>query len=884
MRFTGAIIFLLTVFFHLSVAGQLPFRKAAIHHPPTTSRPAAPLVSVILEVPREHYAAVQKLIEDAGGTVRFQYRYVNGMAAQVPSTLLGQLTRMGLVHNVFKDKQLSLPETPHFNRPGLSVNPQQAVAEATFQRPLTVQALQALEHQTDNYSPLTNNLIGANTFMDNTGHSGEGVIVGIMDSGVSTEAVAVGNRVIGGENFTDDGVPATSPDNAPHGTWVASCVGANAIFGFSNKAIQNAVKRYCPDCVIPNYFGNGIDGIPMVGAAPGALFYALKIFRTDGTTSNSIILAAMDRAIELKEKYNNGDPDGVNLQVINMSFGGATLYAGEDPFFAQLVEQMDDVGIVVVASAGNAGPAGLTGGDPGLAENILTVGASDLATHERIVYDIFYLGPGGGARYRPVDNHIMAEFSSRGPTPDGRHDPEVVAPGKWRYVQHANGRTINWVSGTSFSAPTVAGVAALLLSAQPDATPEQIRGAILAGASTEPLDGQYSAYGDVGFGLVDAWAAYQALLDGAPNPADQGTDYPLVAANIYFSTGETIIQDDQFTAQIHQLAPGERKEFYLNIDPDVSAVKVIVHRVQPNAPASEQNPLFGDDLVLAIHSAKTSKFGNGNYLAGTPVFVSGPATFTVSNYDIDRGVMRITVVGDWTNGGTVDAEIEIQKIHNPDRLGEPQAMTRIFPGETQVFTVDVPEGATLFESSLVWVQDWSTWPTNDLDLIVVAPDGRTYYQGATLDGPEFVRIANPVAGTYELHVVGYTIWKELDGFRLGVQVTTPDQILSGEAGQDESIALQPAEFALAPNYPNPFNPSTTIRYQIAQTVPVTLEIFDIRGNRIKTLYHQEVQAPGFYEIQWDGTDQIGRPVASGHYILRLQAGNFTATRQMLLLK
>ncbi len=884
MRLTGFLVILVMLLTHISFAGKSSFPKNFHPTQVTQSRPTTALIPVILQVPSTNYAIVKKIIEKAGGRVRFQYRYVEGIAAEVPTTLLAQLARQGLIQNVFKDKQMSLPQIPHLSRTGLSVKPQQAVTEATFQKALTSQKLMMLQNTFDNYSPLTNSLIGAATFIETTGHTGEGIIVGIMDSGVSTEAVAVGSRVIGGENFTDDGVPATSADNAPHGTWVASCVGANAIFGFSNQAIQDAVKRYCPDCVIPNYFGNGIDGIPMVGAAPGALFYALKIFRTDGTTSNSIILAAMDRAIELKEKFNNGDPDGVNLQIVNMSFGGATLYAGEDPFFAQLVEQMDDVGIVVVASAGNAGPSGLTGGDPGLAENIITVGASDLATHERIVYDIFFLGPGGGALYRPIENHIVAEFSSRGPTPDGRHDPEVVAPGKWRYVQHANGRNINWVSGTSFSAPTVAGIAALLLSAQPDATPDQIRGAILAGASRQNLDGNYSDYGDVGFGLVDAWAAYQELINGAPNPQDTGTDYPLIAANIYFSTGETIIQEDQFTTQIQQLAPGERKEFYVNIDPDVSAVKVIVHRVQPNAPASDQNPLFGDDLILAIHSAKTSKFGNGNYLAGTPVFVNGPATFTVPNYDIDRGVMRITVVGDWTNGGTVDAEIEIQKIHDQQRLGSPQAMARILPGETQVFTVTVPQGATSFESSLVWVQDWSTWPTNDLDLIVVDPNGRTYYQGATLDGPEFVRIAQPIPGTYQLHVVGYTIWKEVDGFRLGVQVTTPDQIFSGEANNDEHITLKPGEFALAPNYPNPFNPSTTIRYQLAEKVPVTLEVYNIKGQKVKTLLRQQIQEAGFYEVQWNGTNEAGEPQSSGPYIIRFRAGQFQATRKILLLK
>ncbi|HFB68104.1 MAG TPA: T9SS type A sorting domain-containing protein, partial [Calditrichae bacterium] len=289
------------------------------------------------------------------------------------------------------------------------------------------------------------------------------------------------------------------------------------------------------------------------------------------------------------------------------------------------------------------------------------------------------------------------------------------------------------------------------------------------------------------------------------------------------------------------------------------------------------------DIVVAIHSAKTSKFGNGNYQAHTPTFVNGPVTFRVTNYDIDRGVMRITVLGDWTNAGTVGAQLEIQKIHNSNRLGEQITVNRIFPGDNQVYTVEVPEGATVFETSLAWVQDWSTWPTNDLDVIVVAPDGRTYYQGATLDGPEFVRINNPVPGTYELHVIGYTIWKDIDGFRLGVQVTTPSQIYTGNATGEGNISLAPAEFALAPNFPNPFNPSTTIRYQLAREVPVRLEIFNIQGQRVRTLVHA-VQSAGFYSVEWDGRNDAGQPVASGTYIYRLQAGSFVQTRQMTLMK
>jgi hypothetical protein len=99
---------------------------------------------------------------------------------------------------------------------------------------------------------------------------------------------------------------------------------------------------------------------------------------------------------------------------------------------------------------------------------------------------------------------------------------------------------------------------------------------------------------------------------------------------------------------------------------------------------------------------------------------------------------------------------------------------------------------------------------------------------------------------------------------------------------------QATTFKLYPNYPNPFNPETWIPYQIAKDAYVTVRIFDIRGQLIKTidLGHKEA---GFYISQdkaayWDGRNQFGEKVSSGVYFYTLRAGGFTATRRMLIMK
>ncbi|MBN2001474.1 right-handed parallel beta-helix repeat-containing protein [candidate division KSB1 bacterium] len=94
---------------------------------------------------------------------------------------------------------------------------------------------------------------------------------------------------------------------------------------------------------------------------------------------------------------------------------------------------------------------------------------------------------------------------------------------------------------------------------------------------------------------------------------------------------------------------------------------------------------------------------------------------------------------------------------------------------------------------------------------------------------------------------------------------------------------KPAEFALLPNFPNPFNAGTEILFSLAETGPVRLSIYDIRG-RLVYILENRVALPGFHQVTWHGTDGNGQPVASGIYWVRMQAGAFTAQSKLILLK
>jgi len=93
----------------------------------------------------------------------------------------------------------------------------------------------------------------------------------------------------------------------------------------------------------------------------------------------------------------------------------------------------------------------------------------------------------------------------------------------------------------------------------------------------------------------------------------------------------------------------------------------------------------------------------------------------------------------------------------------------------------------------------------------------------------------------------------------------------------------PELFALLPNYPNPFNPETTVRYTLQKDLFVQLTIYDIKGRRVKKLFSGK-QVRGEHALTWDGTNSIGRPVASGTYLIRLESNDMYIARKMTLLR
>jgi hypothetical protein len=103
------------------------------------------------------------------------------------------------------------------------------------------------------------------------------------------------------------------------------------------------------------------------------------------------------------------------------------------------------------------------------------------------------------------------------------------------------------------------------------------------------------------------------------------------------------------------------------------------------------------------------------------------------------------------------------------------------------------------------------------------------------------------------------------------------------AVNEETEAELPDDFKLSQNYPNPFNPRTVVEYSVSKRSQVLIEVYNIIGQRIKTLVDEDKSA-GLYRVTWDGADTNGQRVASGVYFYRYKAGEFVETKKMLLLK
>jgi serine protease AprX len=307
------------------------------------------------------------------------------------------------------------------------------------------------------------------------GDTGSGVNVAVLDTGIDALPDFAG-RLVGGVDLSGGGNPFE--DSYGHGTFVAGLVAGDG--ASSNGAYT--------------------------GEAPGAGLVSVKVAGASGMTDLATVIAGVGWTIDNQQ--------ALHIGVLNMSLGYEPIESTAlDPVDIAVEKAWND-GIVVVTSAGNAGPFNGTILSPGDDPLVVTVGAlDDLAQPD-------------------VADDVMANFSSVGPTnPDGWFKPDLVTSGRSVVSLAAPGSTVydenpgslvgsgNFVgSGTSFAAAITSGAAALLLEQHPSDTPDMVKAALLG--STLP--------GPVGNPVVDGHGALDIASASALSPQPNLTQFPSV--------------------------------------------------------------------------------------------------------------------------------------------------------------------------------------------------------------------------------------------------------------------------------------------------------------------------------------------------------------------
>jgi len=333
--------------------------------------------------------------------------------------------------------------------------------------------------------------------------AGDGVTVAVLDSGVATNTDLAASRIVGWKDFVN-GQPAPY-DDAGHGTYVAGLIAGD---GTASLPLEN----------------HGYATVQFRGVAPAADIVGIKVLDEVGQGRTSTMIAGIAWAITHKDDY--------NIRVLNISIGGNPVSSFTRDPVDRAVEAAWRSGITVVVAAGNEGDFG-SGGilSPGNDPFVITVGATDTR------------------QTADVTDDSVAAYSSVGPTLfDEVAKPDLVAPGNRLISLRTQGSYIDtnfsgnvipvadfaptapsetlsnylMLSGTSTSAPVVAGAAALMLGADPSLSPDDVKVRLMDTA--DPVDGatvhqQGAGTLDVDEALAattraDGWALSAFLGDG----------------------------------------------------------------------------------------------------------------------------------------------------------------------------------------------------------------------------------------------------------------------------------------------------------------------------------------------------------------------------------
>lgn len=731
----------------------------------------------VLVATRSHdYETVIRDIEQAGGTVTRQFKYAKGLAASIPFAALKTLRHNPDVLHVEKDAERfpagngnkgkrevsnervamgkwtldDMDKLESLIRSGAafdaeSLHPYKAKDKITLNR-------EQIDAMVSDISPDTYaNAVTMNApAVWSSGNMGQDSIVAVIDSGVFGDHFMLEGSLVGCDDLSSDaGTPACdSPENGYHGTHVASTIaGHGAILVAANDPLAGAIARYMAP--LPQASSIGYPGarvLPLLGMAPAAQIYGVKVFpAAGGGAPTSTIIGAIEHVIDLRVE------DGWDIDVINMSLGGGTTYDVYD-LESMAVDAATAAGITVVTSNGNDGPASQTVGSPAGAYTAIATGAIADPVHMRVFWDLNFGKPGIGHQTFVSDYPQPAYFSSRGPTSGGGPKPALSANGVFVLAADTPDG-IAFSSGTSMASPGIAGTVALLNTWSENngdaASPYDYREALMAGAVPVPYFEDF----EQGAGYNNAANALQALMaDGSLGdsypPLPPAPAAPALPAGMDLG----IVGAGSASFSIDNLKPGEVRHYYFEVTPETSSIVV-----DASSPRSRRDPYLLNSFEFHLSTGDRT-YTDYYFTSGNIWNKAGPARFEVMDRSsvalgnatghgadpmlIQPGYTRLSVENDWTSAGPISGNFEVTVSDDPRPGPDYGESDVIATGETHEVAPLFPCPEAMCWANLRWQNDWTAYPTSDLDLIAYGVDldagAITYidFRGASLRSPE----------------------------------------------------------------------------------------------------------------------------------------------------
>jgi subtilisin family serine protease len=467
-------------------------------------------------------SAVRKLVISNGGSVRIPLEGINALAVTLPCSSVETIAKSSSVNNVWLDQQIALaPQSDVFN---LKAELMQTLTSKVAEKADNVEktgedravvgdlnselyaipenGMLSLEKNKEidislqaigiaDVSPQTyfTYQVGAENLWA-MGYAGAGTYIAVLDNGATASHPMIADAVIGGHSEVPS-EPNWDSVLGDHGTMTSSmAVGRPVIAVMPDYYdLAAAMARWFPDKIIPagtypwGTIPDGYIGIAFIGEAPSASLWVEKVLTYAGSGATSWILAGMQHVLTLRKTTS------IHIDVVSMSLGlpqpWSAVNDGTDPW-SRMVDLLVNNGITVAQSTGNQGPGAFTISQSAVARKNIGVGGYVYARMFKMYLDWYYGYPGSSLAHMGDDDEMVWYFASRGPTRDYRTGVAVVAPCAFT-IGGAGYADLYWGSGTSFSAPRVAGEALLLIQyfkAQKGVypAPETVRAAIVVGA------------------------------------------------------------------------------------------------------------------------------------------------------------------------------------------------------------------------------------------------------------------------------------------------------------------------------------------------------------------------------------------------------------------